>query len=279
MNLSDLLKSARAERGRTLEEISLDQILPNPSQPRRSFDESGIEELARSIESVGLIQPIVVRKNGRGYELISGERRLRALQKLGRTKAACIVDRHTGSEESALMAVIENLQREDLDFFEEAECYKTLLDAVPLTQEGLAERIGKSQSFIANKLRLLRIEPRTRAVIRRFSLSERHARALLKLDDPGAMLEAAQKAGEGRLSVTETERLTERMLNERFDKRKDGAKPRPVVMRLVRDYRIFVNTISSACDQLRSGGVGVEMEKNEFENGVDMIIRVRGIGR
>lgn len=274
MALFDFLKDKKTEIGRTLEELSIDLIVPNPAQPRKTFDDESINELAQSIKQVGLIQPIVVRKNGSEYELISGERRLRACKSLGLEKVLCIVDRQTQDADSALMAVIENLQREDLNFFEESECYKTLLDELELTQEELAARIGKSQSFIANKLRLLKLEKSAQEEIKRYGLSERHARAVLKLDSEEDRLAAIAKAGEGRLSVTETERLVEKLLNEQFDKKKAGAKPRPVIVRLVKDYRVFMNTVNTACDQLRSGGVNVDIEQTDRDDGVDILIRV-----
>lgn len=257
-----------------LEELPVAAIVPNPAQPRKTFDDESISELAQSIVQVGLIQPLVVRKNGSTYELISGERRLRAVRSLGMQKVLCIVDKQTQDADSALMAVIENLQREDLNYFEESECYKTLLDELHLTQEELAVRIGKSQSFVANKLRLLKLEPEAQEAIKRYGLSERHARAVLKLNTPEDRLDIITRAGEGKLSVNETERIVEKTLNEQFDKKRSGAKPRPVIVRLVKDYRVFMNTVNMACDQLRSGGVDVEVEQADREDGVDITIHV-----
>lgn len=274
MPLFDFIKDKKSELGRTLEELPVAVIVPNPAQPRKTFDDESIAELAQSIRQVGLIQPLVVRKNGGIYELISGERRLRAIRSLGIKKVLCIVDRQTQDADSALMAVIENLQREDLNCFEEAECYKALIDELGLTQEELAARIGKSQSFVANKLRLLKLAPEAREAITAGGLSERHARAVLRLDDPDDRMKAIEKAGEGRLSVTETERLVERLLDESYDKKRSGAKPRPVIIRLVKDYRVFMNTINTACDQLRSGGVDVQVEQQDRADGVDIAIRV-----
>ena len=274
MPLFDFIKDKKSELGRTLEELPVAVIVPNPAQPRKTFDDESIAELAQSIRQVGLIQPLVVRKNGGIYELISGERRLRAIRSLGIKKVLCIVDRQTQDADSALMAVIENLQREDLNCFEEAECYRALIGELGLTQEELAARIGKSQSFVANKLRLLKLAPEAREAITAGGLSERHARAVLRLDDPDDRMKAIKKAGEGRLSVTETERLVERLLDESYDKKRSGAKPRPVIIRLVKDYRVFMNTINTACDQLRSGGVDVQVEQQDRADGVDIAIRV-----
>ena len=274
MALFDLIREKRPGPGRTLMEIPASAIVPNPAQPRKSFDEESIAELARSIEQLGLIQPLVVRKNGGVYELISGERRLRAIRSLGMKKVLCIVESGTGDAESALMAVVENLQREDLGFFEEAECYKTLTDGLGLTQEELAARIGKSQSFIANKLRLLRIEPNVREAIDRYGLTERHARAVLRLRSAAERMAVVMRAGENRLSVNETEHLVEKKLDSGYDARRAGSKPRPVIVRLVKDYRVFLNTIDAACDKLRSGGTEVSLTKTDREDGLDLVIRI-----
>ena len=274
MALFDLIREKGAGPNRSLLELPVSAIVPNPAQPRKNFDEESIAELARSIEQLGLIQPLVVRKNGGVYELISGERRLRAVRSLGMRKVLCIVDGRADDAESALMAAVENLQREDLGFFEEAECYKKLTDEFGLTQEELAAHIGKSQSFIANKLRLLRIEPAVREAIGRYGLSERHARALLRLRTAGEWMAVVMRVGENRLSVNETEHIVEKKLDEKYDARRAGARPRPVIVRLVKDYRVFLNTLSAACEKLRSGGTEVSMEKTDREDGLDVLIRV-----
>ena len=230
MALFDFLKDKKsgtagaqpAEAKRQLVELALDSIVPNPAQPRKTFDDESISELAQSIRQVGLIQPLVVRKNGETYELIAGERRLRALRSLGSEKALCIVDNSAVDADSALMAVVENLQREDLNYFAEAECYKALLDELKLTQEELASRLGKSQSFIANKLRILKLSPEVREAVGLYGLSERHARAVLRLSDDADKLAIIKKAGEDGLSVKDTERLVEKKLNSLFDSKKDG---------------------------------------------------------
>lgn len=282
MALFDFLKDKKsgtagaqpAEAKRQLVELALDSIVPNPAQPRKTFDDESISELAQSIRQVGLIQPLVVRKNGETYKLIAGERRLRALRSLGAEKALCIVDNSAVDADSALMAVVENLQREDLNYFEEAECYKALLDELKLTQEELASRLGKSQSFIANKLRILKLSPEVREAVGLYGLSERHARAVLRLSDDADKLAIIKKAGEDGLSVKDTERLVEKKLNSLFDSKKDGAKPRPVIMRIVKDYRMFMNTVNSACEHLRSGGMNVDVSQSDRADGVDITIHV-----
>lgn len=274
MALFNFGKEKKAEQGRQLTELPVASIVPNPNQPRKTFSDESIAELAQSIKQVGLIQPLVVRKNGDAYELIAGERRLRAARSLGLEKVTCIVDSSTQDSDSALMAVVENLQREDLNYFEEAECYKALLDGLGLTQENLAERLGKSQSFIANKLRMLKISMQVREVINTYGLSERHARAILKLKDDSDRLEIVVKAGAEGLSVKETERLVEKRLNALYDGKKEGAKPRPIILRMVKDYRLFMNSVNSACDHLRSGGMNVDVEQAEREDGIDIFIHV-----
>ncbi|MEA5059520.1 MAG: ParB/RepB/Spo0J family partition protein, partial [Candidatus Pelethousia sp.] len=162
MAIFDFMKETvpiTAEADKRLAQIPTRRIVPNPNQPRTTFDEESIAELAQSIRQVGLIQPLVVRRSGDHYELVAGERRLRACKSLGMEEVTCIVQREVQEEASAMMALIENLQREDLYFLEEAQCYYTLLTAYDLTQEELAQRLGKSQSSIANKLRVLRLPP------------------------------------------------------------------------------------------------------------------------
>lgn len=266
-------KDKRSE-ARQLTELPVASIVPNPNQPRKSFDDESIAELAKSIEQVGLIQPLMVRKLDTGYELIAGERRLRAVRSLGMEKVSCIVVCGMQDEDSAIMAVIENLQRENLDFFEEAECYKALIDGLNLTQEELALRLGKSQSFIANKLRVLKLSNEERAEITKCGLSERHARAILKLDEHDDRMNVIKQASDGALSVKATEELIERLLNNMFDNKKTGAKPRPMIKRIIRDYRLFMNTMNSACNGLRNAGMQVDVEQTDRDNGVDITIHI-----
>lgn len=253
----------------TLEELPVRSIVPNPNQPRRTFDEDSIMELAASIEQVGLLQPLLVRRAGGVYELIAGERRLRAVMRLGHSTVKCLVDPGVDEASSAIMAVVENLQRQDLHFFEEAECYAALLEKLGITQDELAARIGKSQSFIANKLRVLRLPPQTRKRIIGAGLSERHARALLRLRTDDEREAAAEHIAAKGLSVKETEKYVDSLLQARA-----AIKPRPRMIRIFRDYRLFLNTISAACEQLRESGLGVSFDQNELEGGVEILIRV-----
>lgn len=275
MPVFDFIRNSDGAKGsKRLVEVNVASIHPNPYQPRATFDEESIAELAQSIQQVGLLQPLLVRKVDDGYELVAGERRLRAVTSLGMEKVACIVQQDIEDESSAMMALIENLQREDLHYLEEAQCYQKLLETYGLTQEELANRLGKSQSSIANKLRLLKLSDEVKAAMTEKRLSERHARALLKLADDKQRLDAVEKIAEKGLSVKETEQMVEKTLNKAYDEKQDGAKPRPKLMRIVRDYRLFMNTINQAVNQLRESGMTVEVEQSDRADGVDIKISV-----
>ncbi|MCI6670293.1 MAG: nucleoid occlusion protein [Christensenellaceae bacterium] len=275
MPVFDFIRNSDGAKGsKRLVEVNVASIHPNPYQPRATFDEESIAELAQSIQQVGLLQPLLVRKVDDGYELVAGERRLRAVTSLGMEKVACIVQQDIEDESSAMMALIENLQREDLHYLEEAQCYQKLLETYGLTQEELANRLGKSQSSIANKLRLLKLSDEVKTAMTEKRLSERHARALLKLTDDKQRLDAVERIAEKGLSVKETEQMVEKTLNKAYDEKQDGAKPRPKLMRIVRDYRLFMNTINQAVNQLRESGMTVEVEQSDRADGVDIKISV-----
>lgn len=276
MPVFDFLKdnSKKAEPEKRLEEIDVSKIVPNPNQPRATFVEESILELADSIAQVGLIQPLVVRPVKNGYELVAGERRLRAVKSLGMKTVSCIVQNDVVDETSAMMALIENLQREELNYLEEAVCYSQLLSTFHLTQEELAKKLGKSQSSIANKLRILKLPPAVKDAMTDAGLSERHARALLSLREEKHQLDAVKKISEKGFSVKETEAYVEKTLNRLYDEKRDGAKPRPIMIRLVKDYRLFMNTINTAVNQLREAGMLVEVEQADRADGVDIQIKV-----
>ena len=272
----EFFRERQDKHEKLLTEIPVEQIFPNPSQPRVSFDDESIAELAQSIKTVGLIQPLVVRRdpNGGGaYQLVAGERRLRALKSIGVSRASCIVQ-DMRDETSAMIALIENMQREDLYYIEEAQCYETLLRTYNLTQEELAKRLGKSQSAIANKLRLLRLNESVKDAMKEGGLTERHARALLKLKGEKEQLAVIDRIKKNSLSVKDTERLVDKTLNRMYDQKEDGAKPRPVIVRMVKDYRLFMNTINLAVNQLREAGFQVQIDQQDIPNGVDIAIKV-----
>ena len=201
------------EREREIIEVSLDDIIPNRFQPRLSFDEQGLNELAESIRQHGIIQPLVLRKIGDKYEIIAGERRYKASYIAGLTKVpAVIID--LNDNESAEVAIVENIQRKDLSPIEEAKSYKKLLDRGYLTQDQLASRMGKNQSTVSNKLILLNLDEKVQDALLNNKISERHARSLLKLDNKEEQKEVLDEIIEKRLNVRDTEDLINRKLNE-----------------------------------------------------------------
>lgn len=200
------------EKEREIIEVSLDDIIPNRFQPRLSFDEQGLNELAESIRQHGIIQPLVLRKIGDKYEIIAGERRYKASYIAGLTKVpAVIID--LNDNESAEVAIVENIQRKDLSPIEEAKSYKKLLDRGYLTQDQLASRMGKNQSTISNKLRLLNLDEKVQDALLNNKISERHARSLLKLDNKEEQKEVLNEIIEKRLNVRDTEDLINKKLN------------------------------------------------------------------
>lgn len=252
--------------------IPIDKIRPNPYQPRRTFEQGALEELCNSIKEYGVIQPINVRKtSGNQYELVAGERRLRASTMAGLKEIpAIIID--VNEDDLAIMALIENLQREDLGYMEEAEGYLNLIRDHGLTQEELAQKIGKSQSTIANKIRLLKLPPMVKKMLADHHLTERHARALLKLHDEQMQLKVLKKVCEKELNVKKTEDLIQKVLNKYVDPdvNENGRR----LTRSIKDIRIFVNTIRQAIDVMKKSGVNAkaaQIDRGEF---VEFIVRI-----
>jgi len=240
---------------KSVETIPIDSIRPNRYQPRQSFSAASIDELARSILRYGLIQPISVRQDGAGgYELIAGERRLRASKRAGLKTISAIIYA-AGEEESAVIALIENLQRENLHFFDEAQAYQNLLLEHGLTQEELARRIGKNQSTVANKLRILRLSPRVRAAIAQGRLTERHARTLLRLPEEAMQLSLIEQIRTRSMSVKETEDAVEKILDRLFvEEESRQASPKPRRVGILRDGRLVTNTIYKLMEQFTGCG-------------------------
>ena len=232
-------------KGNKIQKIKICEIEKNPGQPRQIFDAASIKSLADSIAQNGLLQPLSVRKRGKGYELIAGERRLRALTLLGETYAPCIVV-EADAQNSAVLAIIENIQRRDLNIFEEAAAIETLINELALTQGQVAERLSLSQSAVANKLRILRLSQSEREKIIKNSLTERHARALLKIEDDTKRERALNHICANRLNVVQSENYIESLLS---DKKKGKT------TFVFRDLRIFVSTINKAIDTMRKSGV------------------------
>ncbi len=242
-------------------------ILPNPNQPRRRFDYDELEGLAQSIRANGILQPLLVRQleNGK-FELIAGERRLRAARLIGLTKVPCIINDISESD-SAVFAVIENLQRQNLDYFEEAEALAILISDYRMSQEELCKKLGKAQSTLSNKLRLLKLNEEMRYKISRAGLSERHARALLSLTDEVQRARALSIIIDRHLTVSESESLIEQML------RKNEA-PKRQILKGFKDIRIFINTLNNAVDAIRRAGIDADSVKTETDEYVEYIVRI-----
>lgn len=250
---------------RQLRRIRINQIKRNPHQPRKYFDPEAIDQLADSIRLYGVLNPLSVRKVGDSYELIAGERRLRASRIAGLTEIPCIV-MSASEEDSSALALVENLQRRDLDFFEEAEGFKKLIDTFGLTQEEAAHKVGKTQSAVANKLRLLRLSPKNVEMIRESGLTERHARAILRLADETARLDATRHVIEHQMNVSRTEQYIDHLLSAPKEEQR-----RPMV-RLLKDVRFFLNTVDKAVNVMKDSGVNAKMEREE--KGDDIVLRI-----
>ncbi len=251
--------------------LDVEKIYPNPYQPRKIFEEASIEELSSSIMQYGVIEPIIVRElKGSFYELVAGERRLKACKKIGMAKIPAIIS-NINKKESACMALIENVQRERLNFIEEAEGFQTLMVDFGYTQEEIAKTIGKKQSTISNKLRLLKLKKDIKATIIQNKLTERHARALLKLDNENTQREVLQKILKFDLNVQKTEELVENTI-----KRLEGKslKTEKKIKGYIGDLRIFTNTIKGAVDVMKESGVDTNYSIIKSDNGYEINIKV-----
>lgn len=268
---SPLLNNSDTSWREEVRSLSISKIQRSPYQPRLQFDEQQLQELASSIREHGILHPVLVRPKESGYELVVGERRLRACTLLGWESIPAIV-REMSDGEAAEIALIENVQREGLSFFEEAEGYRRLLSEFGLTQEELAERVGKTQSAIANKLRLLRFSPEIRERISREMLSERHARALLRLDNEDTQMKALDVIVENGLNV----RQTEEWINEYL--KQAGSPPEKRKQRSVKgvykDHRLLVNSVRQLVNQMTKGGIPVELAEEEKDDHFEIRIRV-----
>ena len=252
---------------RRIYSIELKRISPNPNQPRREFDEAGIQELAASIRSCGLLSPLLVRrKPGGEYELIAGERRLRALHLLGHAEAEAII-LNAQPQDRALIALIENLQREDLHFLDEADACRRILQKHGMTQEQLAATLCKSPSALANRLRLLRLGEDTRALIRSAKLSERHARALLKLENADLQLRFARLAADRQLSV--------RQLEQQIENHQKQKKPAQLPPKILHENRLIINALRDTVRRLSRIGVRASSQVVTYDDHFDVIVTVR----
>lgn len=246
--------------------LPVGEIRPNPAQPRRTFEAGPLGELADSIRRHGVLQPLTVRRRGEGWELVAGERRLRAARLAGLETVPCI-EAAVDGRESALLALVENLQRRDLDFWEEAAALRRLIDTYHISQEEAARRIGKSQSAVANKLRLLKLSPDVLSLLRDGGATERHARALLRLDTPEQQLEGARQVVNQGLTVAQTEALVDSLLSAA-----PPARRKPHF--LVKDVRLFLNTITRSLDLMRSAGVDAQCSRQDSEEEITLTIHI-----
>lgn len=282
MKLADvLLNRKRAEGGsvegsdswrEAVQAVPIHLISPGKYQPRQGFDQESLDELGASIKTHGLLQPVVVRRGAVGYELIVGERRLRACKELGWEVIPAII-RDVEDREAAELALIENLQRSDLHVFEVADGYERLLTEFALTQDELAERLGISQANVANKLRLLKLPGPVREIISREMLSERHSRALLRLENMEQQLQVLREIIAEDFSVKQTEDLVAGLLQKRSPA--ERSKPKGKRKLIIKDLRLFTNSVRQLTDTLQSSGLVVKVDERESEEVYELVITVR----
>lgn len=271
--IAEIEKSRNFTRCGETRTIPIKSILPNPYQPRRDFDKAALQDLSISIMEYGLMQPITVRQTGPfDYELIAGERRLTACRNLGMAYIPAIVMTASATD-SAILALIENIQRENLSYIEEAEAFCNLITEHGLTQEELADKLGKSQSTIANKIRILKLSPKVRRMLAENNLTERHARALLRLPDDKQRQRAVKLIAERGFNVAKTEELVDRLIKASAEDR-SRAKKAHECGRTFKDVRIFSNTIRQAVDMMRRSGIEAKANKKENDEFIEYTILI-----
>lgn len=254
-----------------VKQIPVEKIVPSPYQPRTVFDDQRIEELSQTIKTHGIIQPIIVRSMNDSYEIIAGERRWRAVKKLGLKTIPAIIKNYNEAQ-TASIALIENLQREGLTAIEEAVAYQKLIELHGLTQESLAQRLGKGQSTIANKLRLLNLSQPIQENLMNRNITERHARALLPLQDPKIQEKFLQEILEKELNVKQTEVRVKQFLEKKSDDQNEKTKPKRVAFS--RDLRIAMNTIRQSIDMVLRTGLTLETNENDHDDYYEFIIKI-----
>ena len=248
--------------------LHIERISPNPRQPRRHFPEQPLRELADSIRQHGVLQPLTVQKTPGGYVLVAGERRLRAAGLAGLTHVPCLLVRAT-PQDSALLALVENLQRCDLHYLEEAAAISKLITTYGMSQEEAARRLGRSQPAVANKLRLLRLSPACGELLRKYELTERHARALLRLEDEDTRLAALRHIGEKKLTVAATEEYIEIQLQK---KQMEGKEKKRLF--IIKDVRLFLNSVDRGMETIRRAGVDARFDRQESEEEITITIQI-----
>lgn len=249
-------------------DVDVSRIIPNPYQPRRRFQDNELTALAGSIEQNGILQPLSVRKVGEYFELIAGERRLRAAKICGMESVPCIVH-EVSDRNSAILALVENIQRQDLSFFDEAAAIEKLIMHYGMTQEDAAAKLGKAQSTIANKLRLLRLTPPEREFIMKHSLTERHARALLRLASPEERTAILQRVVENKLNVEKTEKLIDEYIGKQREKASYKRRSKAF-----QNVRVFVNTINRAVETMQAAGISADSRKIQSDDYIEYRVRI-----
>ena len=251
--------------------LSTEDIYPNPVQPRKLFDDEGLEELSRSIKDYGILNPLSVRLRGSRYELVAGERRLRAARLAGLKEVPCIL-LDVNMEDASLIALVENLQRRDLDFIEEANGINQLIRMFGMSQEEAARRIGKSQSAVANKLRLLRLPQDVLEGLRQNGLTERHGRALLRLPDSESQRAALLYIIDNGLTVAATDAYIDALLQAPEEPEPPKAEGRRTFV--LKDVRVFLNTLSRSIDLMKQGGIDAGVRREETEDQLILTISI-----
>jgi len=273
--LGALIPDIEKEDRKNFFSCGIEEIIPSRYQPRKGFDDGRLTELANSIKEKGIIEPLIVRKRDKGYELIVGERRWRAAQRAG-IKEVPVIVRDVTTAEAMELALIENLQREDLNPLEEAEAYKRLMEEFHYTQEELAKRIGKDRATVANAVRLLKLPQEIKAYLADESISSGHARTLLGLDNPAEQKMACAKVIKGSLSVRETERLVKRLNAQRSKRDVDVMPPREEELNLEfleETLRKFLGTKVRIPKRGRKGKIEIEFYSEEdLERIVEIIM-------
>ena len=248
--------------------LSVQNIRPNPRQPRQIFPEEGLRELAQSIRRHGILQPLTVRRRRDHWELVAGERRLRAAKLAGLSTVPCI-ETEIDDRESALLALVENLQRKDLHYFEEADAISRYIQETHQTQEEVAAQLGRSPSAVANKLRLLRLSPACRDVLMTHQLSERHARTLLRLEDESERLSALDTVCRKKLNVAQTEQLVEHRLAALQTTPSTGRRTF-----ILKDVRLFLNSLDRSLRLVRDAGIEAVSDRTETEDEILLTIHL-----
>lgn len=264
-----LLKSKKNYESDKVFYLPVTQIVPNRAQPRTDFDEGALLELADSIRRYGILQPLTVRrKTGGGFELVAGERRLRAARMAGLREVPCLVAA-VSEEDSSLLALIENIQRRDLNYMEEAAALQKLIENYGLSQEKVAEKLGKSQSAVANKLRLLRLEEPVVDALHRYGLTERHARALLRLCDGEQRLRAVEHIGKTGMNVAAAEAYIDRLAAEN-----QTTPPHRRSAYIIKDVRLFLNSVERGIRLMQGAGVGAQVARQDTDSEICLTVRI-----